>query len=155
MEITDNSIRIFGANMCILMHFSLFDWNWFLMNFFFFDSAIHRQDHLFTFFSNDQGQQICRKESRTKENVKFFILPIFITFSVVIYVCKNKSILVKSNYCFDQLVNEDYTTTWVTQLSNTFTVITRCNYSDSWHAVLSLWCNSGFDCQLNCCIEHL
>ena len=99
--------------------------------FFFFDGAIHRQDRLFKFFSNDQGQQICRKESRTKENVSFSILPNFITFSVVIYVRKHKLILVKSNYCFDQLVNKDYTTTCMTQLSKTFTVITRCNYSDS------------------------
>ena len=44
---------------------------------------------------------------------------------------KTKLILMKSNYCFDQLVNKDYTTTCVTQLSNTFTVITRCIYSDS------------------------
>ena len=65
-----------------------------------------------------------------KKKVNFSILPNFITFSKVIYVRKNKLILVKSNYCFDQLVNKDYTTTSVTQLSNIFTVITRCNYSD-------------------------
>ena len=49
----------------------------------FFDDAIHRQDRLFTFFSNGHGQEICRKESRTKEN-NLSTLPNFITFSAVI-----------------------------------------------------------------------
>ena len=70
-----------------------------------------------------------RKEEQKKTTLS--ILPNFITFTVVIYIRKNKLILMKSNYCFDQLVNKDYTTMCVMQLSNTFTVIMCCNYSDS------------------------
>ena len=78
--------------MRILMHFSMFNSNWFLMIFFFFffDDAIHGQDRLFTFFSNRQGRQIYRLESRTKENDNLSILPNFITFSVIILSLKNE-----------------------------------------------------------------
>ena len=49
--------------------------------FFFFDGAIHRQDRLFTFFSNGQG---LRFVGRKEQKVIFSILPNFITFSMVI-----------------------------------------------------------------------
>ena len=67
-------IRIFGPDMCILMHFSLFSSYWFLMIFFFFfffDGAIHWQNRLFIFFSNGQGWRFVGRKEQKKTS--FFL----------------------------------------------------------------------------------
>ena len=82
--------------------------------------------------------QMVKVDRFTEREVERKKLTIFLSYLISSHflwsltkVRKTKLILMKSNDCFDQLVNKDYTTTCVTQLSNTFTVITSCNYSDS------------------------
>ena len=56
------------------------------------------------------------------------------------FVRKNKLILMKSNYCFDQLVNNDYTTMCVTQLSKPLLLLRAVVtlIVDTWYSVFDV-----------------